>query len=48
MVNDINTEAAQAVVDETIEAGAQATRNYAKRQMTWMRNQMSDWRIVTP
>lgn len=28
------------------EAGAlakQATRNYAKRQMTWMRNQMRDW-----
>ncbi|MEL7465834.1 MAG: tRNA (adenosine(37)-N6)-dimethylallyltransferase MiaA [Pseudomonadota bacterium] len=24
----------------------QATRNYAKRQMTWMRNQMKDWRPV--
>ncbi|MGB1214065.1 MAG: tRNA (adenosine(37)-N6)-dimethylallyltransferase MiaA [Pikeienuella sp.] len=25
----------------------QATRNYAKRQMTWMRNQMADWRVIS-
>ncbi|MEM7544247.1 MAG: tRNA (adenosine(37)-N6)-dimethylallyltransferase MiaA [Pseudomonadota bacterium] len=34
----------------TLEAAAeqakQATRNYAKRQMTWMRNQMKDWTQV--
>lgn len=25
-----------------------ATRHYAKRQLTWMRNQMADWRRVDP
>jgi tRNA dimethylallyltransferase len=25
----------------------QATRRYAKRQMTWIRNQMKDWKIIT-
>lgn len=29
-------------------AAKQSTRNYAKRQMTWMRNQMRDWRQVSP
>jgi tRNA dimethylallyltransferase len=33
-------------LDEAAERAKQATRNYAKRQMTWMRNQMSDWRVV--
>lgn len=33
-------------MDEASERAKQATRNYAKRQMTWMRNQMSDWRVV--
>ncbi len=36
----------------TLEAAAaaakQATRNYAKRQMTWMRNQMGDWPRIDP
>ena len=36
----------------TLEAAAerakQATRNYAKRQMTWMRNRMKDWRVSAP
>jgi len=36
--------------EETLEAGAQATRNYAKRQYTWFRRQTSaDWpRITSP
>ncbi len=25
----------------------QATRRYAKRQLTWIRNQMTDWHSVT-
>ena len=29
--------------DQAIEALKQATRNYAKRQLTWFRNQTSDW-----
>jgi tRNA dimethylallyltransferase len=33
---------------ETALASAQqSTRRYAKRQMTWIRNQMKDWKIVT-
>ena len=28
--------------------GAQATRNYAKRQFTWFRHQLPDWRWVEP
>ena len=36
--------ASEATVEETIEAGAQATRNYAKRQYTWFRRQTDqDW-----
>lgn len=30
-----------------IEAAQQATRRYAKRQMTWFRNQMTDWAIYS-
>lgn len=30
-------------LDETVEAVRQATRNYAKRQLTWFRNQTPDW-----
>ncbi len=30
-------------LEEAAIAAKQATRNYAKRQMTWMRNQMKDW-----
>lgn len=33
-------------LDEAAGRAKQATRNYAKRQMTWMRNQMSDWQVV--
>lgn len=29
--------------DDAVEAVKQATRNYAKRQMTWFRNQARDW-----
>jgi len=33
--------------DEAIAAGAQATRNYAKRQFTWLRNQPpTDWKRI--
>jgi tRNA dimethylallyltransferase len=28
---------------EAVEAVRQATRNYAKRQLTWFRNQTPDW-----
>ncbi len=42
-------QAGEASVEETIEAGAQATRNYAKRQYTWFRRQTDkDWpRLAT-
>ena len=33
---------------EAAAAARQATRNYAKRQMTWMRNQMKDWARIDP
>jgi len=29
--------------DEAIELAVIATRQYAKRQRTWMRNRMGDW-----
>ncbi|MBC2806311.1 tRNA (adenosine(37)-N6)-dimethylallyltransferase MiaA, partial [Rhizobium ruizarguesonis] len=33
---------------EVLEKGAAATRQYAKRQMTWFRNQMDDsWERLT-
>ena len=40
----------EATREETLEAGAQATRNYAKRQYTWFRRQTDkEWaRITTP
>ena len=34
--------------EATIAAVQQETRNYAKRQMTWFRNQMSDGNFITP
>lgn len=38
----------EATIEETIEAGAQATRNYAKRQYTWFRRQTNpDWPRIT-
>ena len=34
---------------EVIEKSAAATRQYAKRQMTWFRNQMGeDWERIQP
>jgi len=33
-------------LDKAVEIAKQETRNYAKRQMTWQRNQMTDWRAV--
>jgi len=30
--------------DEAIRIAKQESRNYAKRQMTWLRNQMADWK----
>ena len=34
----------EASLDEAVAAGQRATRRYAKRQMTWFRNRMADWR----
>lgn len=34
--------------DEAVEASVAATRQYAKRQRTWMRNRMAGWRRVPP
>jgi tRNA dimethylallyltransferase len=40
--------AKQATREQVIEAGAQATRNYAKRQYTWFRRQTdADWPRIT-
>ncbi|WP_340109575.1 tRNA (adenosine(37)-N6)-dimethylallyltransferase MiaA [Pikeienuella sp. HZG-20] len=35
-------------LDEAATEARRATRNYAKRQMTWMRNRMKDWRVIQP
>ena len=35
--------AGEMTLDDAAAAAKQATRNYAKRQMTWMRNQMKGW-----
>jgi len=35
--------AGETTLDAAIEATRQATRNYAKRQLTWFRNQTPDW-----
>jgi tRNA dimethylallyltransferase len=32
--------------ETALAAAQQSTRRYAKRQMTWIRNQMKDWKIV--
>ena len=34
-------------VIEASQAAQQATRRYAKRQMTWFRNQMRDWQVFS-
>jgi tRNA dimethylallyltransferase len=35
-------------LDQAMDATRQATRNYAKRQLTWFRNQTPEWRRVSP
>ena len=35
-------------LDEAMAQAKTRTRQYAKRQMTWMRNQMADWDWVDP
>jgi tRNA dimethylallyltransferase len=41
--------AGEASLDEALAAAQQATRNYAKRQLTWFRNQTPDWpRLASP
>jgi tRNA dimethylallyltransferase len=35
-------------LDEAVAAIKTESRRYAKRQMTWFRNQMADWRFVEP
>lgn len=35
-------------LDAAIAAAATATRQFAKRQRTWLRSRMADWRIVAP
>ncbi|RZJ01172.1 MAG: tRNA (adenosine(37)-N6)-dimethylallyltransferase MiaA [Brevundimonas sp.] len=39
--------AGKTTLDQAIAATRQATRNYAKRQLTWFRNQTPDWRRWT-
>ena len=39
--------AGECSLDEAISKAQQATRNYAKRQMTWFRNQLSDYDTKT-
>jgi len=35
--------------EDVLETGAAATRQYAKRQMTWFRNQMDEsWERISP
>ncbi|MEM7525309.1 MAG: tRNA (adenosine(37)-N6)-dimethylallyltransferase MiaA, partial [Pseudomonadota bacterium] len=35
-------------LEQAATAARRATRNYAKRQMTWMRSRMRNWRVVNP
>ena len=35
----------QCPLDEAVAIAQRETRNYAKRQMTWIRNQMADWPV---
>ena len=37
-----------ASLDDALDIMRQATRNYAKRQLTWFRNQTPDWRRIAP
>jgi tRNA dimethylallyltransferase len=38
--------AGETTLDEAVDATRQSTRNYAKRQLTWFRNQTPGWRRV--
>jgi tRNA dimethylallyltransferase len=40
--------AGETTLDAAVEATRQATRNYAKRQLTWFRNQTPDWGRIRP
>lgn len=40
--------AGEITLDEAAARARQATRNYAKRQLTWMRKRMRDWRAIVP
>ncbi|MBU1384428.1 MAG: tRNA (adenosine(37)-N6)-dimethylallyltransferase MiaA [Alphaproteobacteria bacterium] len=40
--------AGETTLEAAVEATRQATRNYAKRQLTWFRNQTPDWTRVQP
>ncbi|HEY0920909.1 tRNA (adenosine(37)-N6)-dimethylallyltransferase MiaA [Devosia sp.] len=40
--------AGRATQEEAIERAVTATRQYAKRQRTWMRNRMGDWTWIDP
>jgi tRNA dimethylallyltransferase len=38
--------AGETSLEAAIEDGKRETRRYAKRQMTWFRNQMADWQVL--
>jgi tRNA dimethylallyltransferase len=38
--------AGEMTLDEAVEKAQTATRQYAKRQMTWFRNQFSGWKVI--
>ena len=40
--------AGETTQEEAIARAVTATRQYAKRQRTWMRNRMSDWAWIDP
>lgn len=40
--------AGQQTLEHAIEEAKRDTRRYAKRQLTWLRGQMADWRIADP
>ena len=40
--------AGEITLEEAAEGGKRDTRRYAKRQVTWFRNQMPDWTWIAP
>jgi tRNA dimethylallyltransferase len=38
----------ESTLEEALDAARQETRRYAKRQMTWFRNQTPDWERIVP